>query len=82
MRRAENGGRELILTESLPVAELMRKMAENGTAGKADLDLLYFTDSIEETMDIIRTRSIKKFGLKPAERRPWRILGELGLRKI
>jgi len=63
------------------VAELMRKMVENGTAGKSDMDLLYFTDSIEETMDIIRTRSIKKFGLKPIERRPWRILGEWGLGK-
>ena len=54
-------------------------MVENGTAGEADLDLLYFTDSIEETLDIIRTRSIKKFGLKPRERRPWKILGEWGL---
>jgi len=60
------------------VAELMRKMVESGTASKADLDLLYFTDSIEETLDIIRARSIKKFGLKPVERRPWKILGEWG----
>jgi uncharacterized protein (TIGR00730 family) len=64
------------------VAELMRKMVENGTASESDLDLLYFTDSIEETMDIIRTRSIKKFGLKPLEQHPWRILGEWGLGKI
>ena len=61
------------------VAELMRKMVDNGTASKADLDLLYFTDSIEEMMDIIRTRSIKKFGLKPLERRTWKILGEGGV---
>ena len=60
------------------VAELMRKMVESGTASKADLDLLYFTDSIEETLDIIRSRSIKKFGLKPVERHPWKILGEWG----
>jgi uncharacterized protein (TIGR00730 family) len=58
------------------IAELMRKMVEAGTASEADLDLLYFTDSIEETMDIICTRSIKTFGLKPVQRRPWRILGE------
>jgi uncharacterized protein (TIGR00730 family) len=61
------------------VAELMRKMVENGTARAADVNLLYFTDSIEETIDLIRTRSIKKFGLKPVEWRPWRILGEWGL---
>jgi uncharacterized protein (TIGR00730 family) len=64
------------------VAELMRKMVENGTASKGDLDLLYFTDSIEEAMDVIRTRSIKKFGLKPVDRRPWRILGEWGLGRL
>jgi uncharacterized protein (TIGR00730 family) len=61
------------------IAELMKKMVEAGTAGERDLDLLYFTDSIEETMDIIRTRSIKKFGLKPMSRRPWKILGEWGM---
>jgi uncharacterized protein (TIGR00730 family) len=63
------------------IAELMRKMVEAGTASETDLDLLYFTDSIEETMDIICTRSIKMFGLKPIQRRPWRILGEWGLRR-
>jgi uncharacterized protein (TIGR00730 family) len=62
------------------IAELMRKMVEAGTASEDDLDLLYFTDSIEETMDIIRMRSIKKFGLKPVTRKPSRILGEWGLR--
>jgi uncharacterized protein (TIGR00730 family) len=58
------------------IDELMRKMVDAGTASKRDLDLLYFTDSVEETMDIIRTRAIKRFGLKPARHRPWRILGE------
>ncbi len=60
------------------VAELMRKMVEAGTASERDLDLLYFTDSIDEAMDILRTRSIKKFGLKPVSRKPWKILGESG----
>jgi uncharacterized protein (TIGR00730 family) len=64
------------------IAELMRKMVEKGTANKTDLDLLYFTDSIEETIDIIRTRSNKRFGLKPHERRPWKILGEWGLGRM
>ena len=63
------------------VAELMRKMVDAGTAGSADLDLLYFTDSVEEVMDILRTRSIKRFGLKPARRRAWRLLLERPLHR-
>ena len=58
------------------VAELMNKMVNAGTASPADLELLYFTDSAKETMDIIRKRSIKTFGLKPARSRAWRIPGE------
>jgi uncharacterized protein (TIGR00730 family) len=61
------------------IAELMNKMVQAGTASKRDLELLYFTDSVEETMDIIRTRAIKRFGLKPARHRAWRILGEHAL---
>jgi hypothetical protein len=37
-------------------------MVDAGTASKRDLELLYFTDSVEETMDIIRTRAIKRLG--------------------
>jgi uncharacterized protein (TIGR00730 family) len=62
------------------IAELMNKMVAVRTASAADLDLLYFTDSIDETMDIIRTRSIKRFGLKPARKHAWKILGEYALR--
>jgi uncharacterized protein (TIGR00730 family) len=58
------------------IAELMRKMVEARTASDKDLDLLYFTDSIDEAMDVIGTRVIKAFGLKVVRKRPWRILGE------
>jgi len=58
------------------VAELMRKMVEAGTASAKDLELLYFTDSVDEVMDVIRTRVIKAFGFKRVSKRPWRILGE------
>jgi hypothetical protein len=54
----------------------MRKMVEARTASDKDLDLLYFTDSIDEAMDVIGTRVIKAFGLKVVRKRPWRILGE------
>jgi uncharacterized protein (TIGR00730 family) len=58
------------------VAELMRKMVDAGTASAEDLELLYFTDSIDELMDVIRTRVIEAFGFKLVRKRPWRILGE------
>ena len=58
------------------VAELMRKMVDNGTASAEDLELLFFTDSVDETMEIIRTRVIKAFGFRLVRKRPWKILGE------
>jgi len=58
------------------VAELMRKMVDAGTASAKDLELLYFTDSVDEVMDVIRTRVIKAFGFRRVQKRPWRILGE------
>ena len=64
------------------VAELMRKMVDNGTASAADLDLLYFTDSVDEAMEIIHTRVSKAFGLKAVRKRPWRVLGERPVRAV
>jgi uncharacterized protein (TIGR00730 family) len=58
------------------IAGLMKKMVDAGTVSASDLELLYFTDSVAETMDIIRTQAIKRFGLKPARKQPWRILLE------
>jgi uncharacterized protein (TIGR00730 family) len=61
------------------VPELMRKMVEAGTASAEDLKLLYFTDSLDEVMEVIRTNVIKAFGFKRARKQPWRILGEHAL---
>ena len=58
------------------VSDLMKKMVEAGTVSTEDLKLLYFTDSVEEIVDIIRIRAIKQFGLKMVKTRPWRILFE------
>src|SRR5689334_8578633 len=58
------------------VAELIRKMVDAGTASAEDLELLYFTDSVDEVMELIRTRVIKAFGFKLVRRRPWILLGE------
>ena len=59
--------------------ELMTKMVDAGTASARDLDLLYFTDSVEEIMEVINRDVIKAFGLKPVRKRPWKILGERAL---
>jgi uncharacterized protein (TIGR00730 family) len=64
------------------VAELMRKMVDNGTASAGDLGLLYFTDSVEEAMEIIHTRVSKTFGVKAVPKRPWRLLGERPIRSV
>jgi uncharacterized protein (TIGR00730 family) len=61
------------------VHELMRKMVDAGTVSARDLELLYFTDSVTETMDIIQNRVIKAFGFKQVINRPWRLLGEHAL---
>jgi hypothetical protein len=58
------------------IAELMKNMVDAGTASAKDLELVYFTDSIDEALDVIRTRVIKAFGLKVVRKRPWKILGE------
>jgi predicted Rossmann-fold nucleotide-binding protein len=60
-----------------PAAELLNKMVAARTIGRDDMNLLHFTDSVDEVLDIIRTRSIKPFGLKLA--RPSRVLGEHGV---
>jgi uncharacterized protein (TIGR00730 family) len=62
------------------IAELMKKMVDAGTASPPDLQLLYFTDSVDELMDIIRSRSIQPFGLTAVKARPWRILLERSIR--
>jgi uncharacterized protein (TIGR00730 family) len=62
------------------IAELMKKMVDAGTVSSADLQLLYFTDSVDELVDIIQIRSIRQFGLKVVKARPWRILLERSIR--
>src|SRR3954447_618734 len=61
--------------------EFLRKMADAGTISRADLDLIYATDSVEEAIAHIRAKAIEPFGLKLVRRfrrtLPW--LGERGL---
>src|SRR5438552_2595985 len=63
--------------------DFIEKMAQRGMIAAADLSLIYATDSIEQAVEHIRTKTIEPFGLKRvarARRRralPW--LGERGL---
>jgi hypothetical protein len=45
-------------------------MLLNGTIDKADLDLFVYTDSIEEVINILKEKSIAKFGLKEKVHNP------------
>jgi hypothetical protein len=58
------------------LTELMQDLAKAKSIDITDLDLLLFTDSIEEAMAHIREHSIKQFGLvRRAPKRSW-LLGE------
>src|ERR1051326_369883 len=58
------------------VPELMKQMVAAGTASADDLKLLYFTDSVDEVMEVIRTNVIKAFGFHVIRKRPWKLLGD------
>ncbi len=58
------------------IIEHIEKMKQRGTISAEDLNLCLFTDSIEEAVKHIQDKSIRKFGLKAAEkqRRSWWLL--------
>ena len=60
---------------------MLNKMAHTGMVAASDLNLLYATDSVEEAIEHIRSKTIEPFGLKRVMRArrslPW--LGERGL---
>lgn len=58
------------------MSAMVRTMIDAHTVGAKDLDLLYFTDSIDELIDVIQRRVIKEYGFKLVRRKPSRILGE------
>jgi uncharacterized protein (TIGR00730 family) len=55
--------------------EFFDKMAEEATISKEDMNLLLFTDSVEEAIEWLDTKAAQKFGLKK-RMVPLRILGE------
>jgi uncharacterized protein (TIGR00730 family) len=62
------------------IRQFMRKMVEAGTVSQKDMDMICFTNSVDQAMDIIRAGSIKRFGLKRESfTKPRRIFGESAL---
>jgi uncharacterized protein (TIGR00730 family) len=62
--------------------EMLDKMVEGGTIDANDLNLLLYTDSVEEAVMHIQTHSIEKFGLKRMRTpKPSRVLLEFIFRK-
>lgn len=61
------------------LTDLMAKMARLGMIGAQDLNLVYVTDSIEEALEHIRSKTIEPFGLKRVVRHSISWLGERGL---
>jgi uncharacterized protein (TIGR00730 family) len=63
-----------------PLVAFLHQMEVAGTISPGDLDLIYFTDSVEDAISYLQERAIKTFGLrrfKASEKSfPW--LGEVG----
>lgn len=62
--------------------EMLNTMVEKGTIDAHDLDLLLYTDSIDEAVNHIEKHAIEKFGLKRVKGpKPSRMLREFFFRK-
>ncbi len=63
------------------LTDLLGKMAQSGTISPSDLGLIYTTDSVDDAIAHIRSKTIKPFGLKLVThiRRRFLLLGERGL---
>lgn len=56
--------------------ELLEHMAEHGSIDRKDLDLVIFTDSVEEAVAHIEKHAVERFGLVRGMPKPSRLLGE------
>lgn len=57
------------------VREMMDVMVRVGTISPGDLDLVCFTDSIEEAVAHVERYAVGRFAVQPPVS-PWRVLGE------
>jgi uncharacterized protein (TIGR00730 family) len=56
--------------------KLMNDMADAGSIDRSDLDLAFFTDSVEEAVDYVKHHTVERFGVKGAGLKKLRLLGE------
>ena len=61
-----------------PLREQIGEMTRTGMISENDIDLLRFTDDVDEAVAHIRSRTVERFGLQ-RKLRPLRFLGERGL---
>jgi uncharacterized protein (TIGR00730 family) len=54
-----------------PLHTLMQRMIENGAASKEDMDLILFTDSLDEAVDHVKTHITKNYKVLPKKRALW-----------
>ena len=47
-----------------PLMDFVRHMADEGTISPGDVDLIYFTDSIDEAIEHLRCHAVRKYGLR------------------
>lgn len=55
---------------------LMHDMADAGSIDRSDLDLAFFTDSVEEAVDYVKHHAVERFGVKGETPKKLRLLGE------
>lgn len=56
--------------------KLMHDMADAGSIDRSDLDLAFFTDSVEEAVDYIKHHTVARFAVTGESPRKLRLLGE------
>lgn len=68
-----------------PLIDFVEKMAEAGMISREDLQLIHFTDSVEDAIAHLKERAIKQFGLRrgkaPTKRLAWLLETRCGMVK-
>lgn len=66
-----------------PLMDFVKKMAEAGMISEDDLELIHFTDSVEDAIAHLKERAIKQFGLRhgkaPTKRLAWLLETQCGM---
>jgi uncharacterized protein (TIGR00730 family) len=55
---------------------LMKDMADAGSINRSDLNLAFFTDSVDDAIDYVKRHAVERFGVKGGGPKKLRLLGE------